>query len=152
MFHASRLRRSPQTPATHRADTGLQDWAPQQPTHLFFLRIIRLMAICGVNDARAASMLMGQFGRNHRRPLVLMRAMMLELSRVSNRQIKLAPPCCGRMTRDEALILTALGRPEAEFAACHGDACTLLDREDALGATTCLQAVSACFADLGAPL
>ena len=120
-----------------------------EPAHIFFLRVIRLMAIGGVNDARAASMLLNQFGRNHRRPLVLMRAMMLELARTSRRQIKLAPPCCRRITRDEAHILSALGRREDEFNACHYDACALLARDDALGATTCFQAVSACFADLG---
>lgn len=151
MFHASRLRRSPQTPVTNPADTGLRDIATE-PTHLFFLRIFRLMAIGGVNDARAVSMLMGQYGRNHRRPLMLIRAMMLELSRVSNRQIKLAPPCCNRMTRDEALILMALARPEAEFAACHADACMLLDRENALGAATCFRAVANCLSDMGTPL
>ena len=122
------------------------------PTGLFLLRVVRLMAISGVDDARAASLLLSQFGANYRRPLVLMRAMMLELSRASNRKIVLAPPCCGRITGDEALMLSALGRSDAEFALCHADASKLLDRDVAIGPATCFQAVSQCFADLGAPI
>lgn len=124
----------------------------QHATRLFLLRVVRLMAIGGINDARGASMLINQFGRSYRRPLVLLRAMMLELARSSHRQIKLAPPCCGRFTRDEATLLCALSRAESAFAQCHDDACLLLDRDDALGAATCFQAVSTCFTDLGAPL
>jgi hypothetical protein len=122
------------------------------PAGLFFLRIVRMMAVGGVNDARAASLLLSQFGANYRRPLVLIRAMMLELSRASRRKILLAPPCCGRITADEALMLSALERSDAEFALCHADALKLLDRDIAIGPATCFQAVSHCFADLGAPI
>lgn len=122
------------------------------PAHIFALRIIRTMAIGGVNDARAAAMLMGQFGRAHRRPLVLMRAMMLELARVSYRQIRLAPPCCRRITTDEALIIAALSRSEPDFGLCYSDSAALLGHDDVLGAATCFQAVSQCFADMGYPL
>ncbi|MGE4429924.1 MAG: DUF6628 family protein [Sphingobium sp.] len=117
-----------------------------------FLKTARLMAIGGANDARAASVMMGWFGRNYRRPLVLMRALMLELARVSQRRIQLAPPCSARLTRDEATMLRALGYEEWQMERCHGDACALLDVDNALGAATCFQAVAACFEDLGAPL
>lgn len=119
---------------------------------LFFLRIVRMMAIGGIDDAGAANALFSQYGGKYRRPLVLVRALMLELSRASNRRIKLAPPCCNRITHDEALMLRALARPEQAFPACHTDACELLDSDQALAAATCFQAVSACFADLGTPL
>lgn len=119
--------------------------------HRLLLRTMRLMTVGGINDANAAALLFGRFGRAYRRPLVLMRALVLELARTSNRRITLAPPCCGRITRDEAVMLRALARPESEFAACHQDVRRLLGRDDALGATTCFQAVASCFADLGAP-
>lgn len=122
-----------------------------EPSRRLLLRVMRLMAIGGLNDASAAAALLGRFGRGHRRALILMRALMLELSRTSHRQIVLAPPCCGRITRDEAVMLRALARTESEFAACHDDARLLLDRDTALGAATCFQAVASCFADLGAP-
>lgn len=122
------------------------------PAGMFLLRVTRLMATGGIDDARAAAQLLGQFGSNYRRPLVLMRALMLELSRVSCRKILLAPPCCGRITADEAIMLRAFGRSEADFAARHADACALLGRDQALGAATCFAAVAECFADLGTPL
>lgn len=122
-----------------------------EPSHRLLLRVMRLMAIGGLNDAAAAATLLGRFGRAYRRPLVLMRALMLELSRTSHRQIALAPPCCGRITRDEAIILRAIVRTESEFTARHDDARLLLGVDHALGAATCVQAVAACFADLGAP-
>jgi hypothetical protein len=157
MFHHTAPRIAPPADRRGKAHISLSHdkGDRSQPTRLFLLRIIRLMAVGGINDARATAMLLAQFGRNHRRALVLIRAMMLEIARISNRTILLAPPCCGRITRDEALLLSALGRDEAEFSACHGDACALLGHEDspgyALGAATCFQAVSACFADMGAP-
>ncbi|MPT46923.1 MAG: hypothetical protein E2598_00695 [Sphingobium sp.] len=110
------------------------------------------MAIGGANDARATSIIMGWFGRNYRRPLILMRALMLELARASHRSIQLAPPCSTRITRDEATMLRALGREESQINACHRDACALLATDTALGAATCFQAVSNCFEDLGTPL
>lgn len=150
MFHPRNASPATTKPAP---DAHAQNLHPNpEPIHIFFLRVVRLMAIGGVNDARAASMLFNQYGRNHRRLLILMRAMMLELAHTSHRQIKLAPPCCRRISRDEAYILSALGRREAAFAACHQDACALLGRDDALGAATCFQAVANCLADLGSPM
>lgn len=127
-------------------------FAHSVPPRFLFLKAARLMAVGGTNDAHAASLMLGWFGQAYRRPLVLMRALLLELSRVSNRQILLAPPCCGRITRDEALILRALGREEGQVQSCHRDACELLATDEALGAATCFQAVSACFEDMGVPL
>src|SRR3972149_5104254 len=98
-------------PAMHdRNDISRPDTAPpwssavlspheHESARRLLLRVMRLMAIDGINDATAAAALFGHFGGGHRRPLVLMRALMLELSRTSHRQIVLAPPCCGRITR-----------------------------------------------------
>lgn len=116
-----------------------------------FLTIARRMAIFGIDDAQCVSTLLTHFGRNYRRPLVLMRALMLEIARTSQRKIMLAPPCCGRITGDEGIMLHALQRDETETLVCHADASKLLGRDDALGATTCFQAVSQAFADLGHP-
>lgn len=123
-----------------------------EASRMIFLKAARLMAIGGVNDAGAAALMLGWFGRTYRRPLVLMRALMLELSRVSQRRIELAPPCSGRLTRDEAAMLRAMGREEWQIDRSHDDACELLATDNALGAAICFQAVSTCFADLGSPL
>ncbi len=134
------------------ADTRMAGMNRSDAPRLLFLKTARLMAIGGANDARATSIMIGWFGRNYRRPLVLMRAMMLEMARISQRRIQLAPPCTNRLTRDEALMLRALSRPESQIDSCHEDACTLLAVDNALGTATCLQAVANCFEDLGAPL
>ncbi len=134
------------------ADTRPVGLARADAPRLLFLKAARLMAIGGANDARAASVVMGWFGRNYRRPLVLMRALMLEMARVSQRRIQLAPPCSSRLTRDEATMLRALAREEWQIDRCHEDACALLAIDDALGTATCFQAVANCFEDLGAPL
>ena len=73
-----------------------------------FLYTMRRMASAGVNDAHAANAMLGAFGRSYRRPLVLMRAMMLEVARCATRRILVAPCCCARMTADEATLMHAI--------------------------------------------
>jgi hypothetical protein len=117
-----------------------------------FLFVMRRMASAGVNDAHAANAMLGAFGRSYRRPLVLMRAMMLELARASSRRIMVAPCCCGKMTTDEAEMMEAVGdalrAPQAAYEAIGA----LLGNDQALGALTCLQAVAQSYLDLGRPL
>lgn len=116
-----------------------------------FISVARRMAIFGIDDAQCVSTLLTHFGSNYRRPLILTRALMVEIARTSQRKILLAPPCCARITTDEGIMLRALQRSEADSAGCHVDACTLLGRDNALGAMTGFQAVSQAFADLGHP-
>lgn len=120
-------------------------------TTQLFLFVTRRMALCGIDDAMAASALMARFGAAYRRPLVLMRALLLELSRASQRKISLSAPCCVRRTDDENAMLRALTHGEGDSRACHAQTCRLLGLTSAIGATTCFQAVGQCFADLGAP-
>ncbi|WP_150292371.1 DUF6628 family protein [Sphingobium estronivorans] len=117
-----------------------------------FLYVMRRMATAGVNDAHAANAMLGAFGRSYRRPLVLMRAMMLELARMSSRKILVAPCCCSRMTTDEALMMQAVGNALRDPRAAYDKVATLLGNDHALGALTCLQAVAQAHNDLGRPL
>ncbi|AMK23553.1 MULTISPECIES: DUF6628 family protein [unclassified Sphingobium] len=117
-----------------------------------FLYVMRRMATAGVNDAHAANAMLGAFGRSYRRPLVLMRAMMLELVRTSSRKILIAPCCCSRMTTDEALMMQAIGGALHCPRAAFDNVATLLGNDHALGALTCLQAVAQAHNDLGRPL
>ncbi|WP_022683235.1 DUF6628 family protein [Sphingobium bisphenolivorans] len=117
-----------------------------------FLYVMRRMASAGVNDAHAANAMLGAFGRSYRRPLVLMRAMMLELARTSSRKILIAPCCCSRMTSDEALMMQAVGGALRNPRTAFENVSALLGNEDALGALTCLQAVAQAHSDLGRPL
>ena len=117
-----------------------------------FLFAMRRMASAGVNDAHAANAMLGAFGRSYRRPLVLMRAMMLELARVSSRRILVAPCCCSRMTVDEALMMQATGEALTQPERAYERVSALLGNDHALGALTCIQAVAQAHADLGRPL
>jgi hypothetical protein len=117
-----------------------------------FLFVLRRMASAGVNDAHAANAMLGAFGRSYRRPLVLMRAMMLELARASSRRILVAPCCCARMTADEALVMQAAGDALRDPSAAYEAVRALMGNDHALGALTCLQAVAQAHGDLGRPL
>src|SRR3546814_1315346 len=116
------------------------------------LFVVRRMATAGVNDAHAANAMLGAFGRSYRRPLVLMRAMMLEMARTSSRKILIAPCCCSRMTSDEALMMQAIGGALRSPRSAYEDVAALLGNDHALGAPTCLQAVAQAHCDLGRPL
>lgn len=117
-----------------------------------FLFVMRRMASAGVNDAHAANAMLGAFGRSYRRPLVLMRAMMLELARVSSRRILVAPCCCARMTADEAMMMQATAQALRNPDMAFDKMSHLLGNDHALGALTCLQAVAQAYTDLGRPL
>ena len=113
---------------------------------------MRRMASAGVNDAHAANAMLGAFGRSYRRPLVLMRAMMLELARASSRRIMVAPCCCARITPDEARMMEATGLALRDPNQAYDQVSALLGNDHALGALTCLQAVAQAHSDLGRPL
>lgn len=117
-----------------------------------FLYILRRMATAGVNDAHAANAMIGAFGRSYRRPLILMRAMMLELARSASRKILVAPCCCARMTVDEGVLMQAIGTSLQDPRIAYDQVATLLGNDNALGALTCLQAVAQAHNDLGRPL
>ncbi|MBA4756146.1 MAG: hypothetical protein EPO45_11850 [Sphingobium sp.] len=139
----------------HGETSSLDDLPRPMPSgygNRLFLFVMRRMASAGVNDAHAANAMLGAFGRSYRRPLVLMRAMMLELARASSRKILVAPCCCARMTVDEALMMQATGDALRDPNAAYAHVSRLLGNDHALGALTCLQAVAQAHADLGRPL
>jgi hypothetical protein len=81
-----------------------------------------------------------------------LRALMAELSRVSNRKIVVAPCCCLRMTAAEAAVLEAVSIASDDPHAAHALLCDVLDVEYCLGALSSAQAVAQAFEDLGRPL
>lgn len=113
---------------------------------------IRRMAQGGLNDAFAANALLSLFGVRSRRPLLLLRAMMAEMARSSQRQLVVAPCCCQMMTSAEIemLLIINVSRDRPRFA--HARICNLLGIEHALGVLSSAQAVAQAFADLGQPL
>nr|WP_294391887.1 DUF6628 family protein [uncultured Sphingomonas sp.] len=110
------------------------------------------MAAGGINDAHAAHALFTGFGLSYRRPLVLLRALMAELSRVSTRKLTVAPCCCPRMTDDEALLLDVMASASSDADGAHRALTRLLHVRTCLGVLGSAQAVDAAFTDCGMPL
>ncbi|CAM3221649.1 Carboxymuconolactone decarboxylase-like domain-containing protein [Sphingomonas antarctica] len=122
---------------------------PVEPVARILLYAMRRMAIGGLDDAHAANVLLGQFGLSYRRPLIILRALMLEVSSTSQRSISIAPCCCRRMTADEALLLgsveSATGRPDLACRLMAELTATL----DCLAPVSAAQALGQAFEDMG---
>ena len=80
---------------------------------------VRRMAAHGVRDVSAAWLILDLFSTHFRRPLVLLRAFMLELSHAANGPIRVAPCCAPRMTEHEGLIMLALFGASRDMAAAE---------------------------------
>lgn len=126
--------------------------APDADGPRLLLFAIRRIAAGGLDDAHVVCALIGAFGLSYRRPLVLLRALMAELSRVAERKLMVAPCCCLRTTRDEATLLGVVGTALDDPHRAHRHLGHLLATPHALGALGSAQAVGQAFADLGRPL
>jgi hypothetical protein len=69
---------------------------------------VRRMAAHGLRDVSAAWLMLDLFSTGFRRPLVLLRAFMLELAHAATGPIRVAPCCAPRMTTHEGWIMLAL--------------------------------------------
>lgn len=125
---------------------------PQRDAERLLLVAIRRMAVGGLNDAHAANHLLGAFGLGFRRPLILLRALLAEMSRASTRSIMLAPCCCPRMTAAESQLLSAVAIATEQPHRAHQLLSLLLGVPNCLGTLSSAQAVGQAFADLGRPL
>ncbi len=126
--------------------------APVVAEQRLLLYAIRRMGAHGLSDAHAANALLGSFGRSHRRPLILLRAFMAESARASKLTIKIAACCCGRMTRDEIMLVDTVILAVNDPHAAHQLLATCLGTVDCIGALTSAQALNQAFADMGRPL
>ncbi|NML05295.1 DUF6628 family protein [Sphingomonas sp. G-3-2-10] len=113
---------------------------------------IRQMGAHGLNDACAAHAFVTAFGRGFQRPLVLLRALMAEMSAASARPVQIAPWCCPRMTAAESALLSALGRVRTNPQAASLLLGDLLGLRDPGGIVATTHALSNAFADMGLPL
>ena len=130
----------------------LKDRCPPEENGRLLLFAVRRVATGGLNDAHVANAFLSAFGLAYRRPLVLLRALMAELSRVSQRKILVAPTCCPRMTGAEGAMMTVISDALDDPHAAHRLLCATLGVENCLGALSSAQALGQAFADLGRPL
>jgi len=126
--------------------------APAHPYRRLLLFAVRRMAAGGIADAHAAHAIFTGFGLGYRRPLILLRALMAEVSRVSAVQLKVAHCCCARMTRDEAMLLDLIAEAPSRPDQVHAALRDLLHVHSCLGVVSSAEAVANAFADLGMPL
>lgn len=134
------------------ADDVLIRTVPYERTDRTILFAMRRMAVGGLNDAHAAHALFAVFGQAHRRPLVLLRALMAELARSSRNRIMVAPCCCRQMTHGETILLSALAVAADDPRHAHSRLSLVLGTRDCLGALTSAQALGQALEDLGRPL
>jgi hypothetical protein len=133
-------------------ETMLLHPVPANHNARLFIYAMRRMAQGGLNDAFAANAMLSLFGTRSRRPLLLLRALMAEMARHSERQIIIAPCCCRMMTAAESEMMLILDSAQDRPRFAHGRICNLLGVEHALGVLSSAQAVAQAFGDLGRPL
>jgi hypothetical protein len=126
--------------------------APASPYRRLLLFAIRRMAAGGIGDAHAAHAIFTGFGLNYRRPLIMLRALMSEVSRVSGARLHVAPCCCPRMSEHEAALIAAVAQSGEAPEVAHRGLNRLLRVRDCLGVLGSAQAVAVAFHDLGMPL
>jgi hypothetical protein len=100
-----------------------------EPSVLF---AVRRMAAHGLRDVSAAWLMLDLFSTGFRRPLVLLRAFMLELAHAATGPIRVAPCCAPRMTEHERWIILALFRSADDLASGEDALAHLTGRAGAL--------------------
>src|SRR5690606_17652703 len=112
---------------------------------------IRQTGANGLADAATAHAFVTAFGKAFRRPLLLLRTLMVELSMTASGPIPIAPWCCARMTPAEAAILDVLSEANNR-ARARLLLCDVLGRREVDGVLAAGMALAAAFADAGLPL
>ncbi|WP_242096173.1 MULTISPECIES: DUF6628 family protein [unclassified Sphingomonas] len=137
---------------THTATAILPHLQPGCPDARLALFAIRRMGAHGLCDARASHALFTAFGEGFRRPLLLLRALMADVSGSAAGRIAIAPCCCARMTASEQALLTVLARVETAPEAARLLMADLLGIRQVDGVLASAAAVAAAFADEGRPI
>lgn len=125
---------------------------PEDPAARLLLFGIRQLGAHGLGDAAAAHAFITAFGKGFRRPLLLLRTLMAEMSAASAGPIQIAPWCCARMTASEGGLIEVIASVERD---CERARLLLSDllgirRVDSVLATA--QALANAFADAGMPV
>jgi len=125
---------------------------PDDPGARLLLFGIRQMGAGGLNDAAAAHAFVTAFGRDFRRPLILLRSLMAEMSTASAGPIQIAPWCCARMTAAESATLEIIARVAHDIPRARVLLADLLGVRQVDGVLATAHALTNAFADLGLPL
>lgn len=113
---------------------------------------VRQMGAHGLQDACTAHAFVTAFGKGFQRPLVLLRALMAEMSAASAGPIQIAPWCCPRMTGSEATLLQVIARVRTNPPSANMLLADLLGIRDAASVGFTAHALANAFADMALPL
>lgn len=125
---------------------------PDDPGARLLLFGIRQMGAGGLNDAAAAHAFVTAFGRDFRRPLILLRSLMAEMSTASAGPIQIAPWCCARMTAAESATIEIIARVTHDIPRARVLLADLLGVRQVDGVLATAHALANAFSDLGLPL
>ena len=126
--------------------------APMVGTNPLLLYVVRRMGAHGLHDAAATYALLGVFGINYRRPMIMLRAFMAETARGADKKILIAACCCARMTIDEARLIEAIGTSLDDPRGASLLLRQTMGCNQDTGALSAAQAVCMAFEDLGRTL
>lgn len=124
----------------------------EDPAARLFMFGFRCMGANGLNDASAAHAFVIAFGKDFRRPLMLLRTLLVDLSVVSARPIQVAPWCCPRLTPSEGAMLDVVRHSIADERRAHLLLSDMIGVRDAARPLATATALASAFADLGLPL
>jgi hypothetical protein len=113
---------------------------------------LRRMAADGIQDAHAAHAIFTGFGLSYRRPLLLLRILVSEVSQTARKKLSLAPCCCPRMTSDEAILLKSIADSGTDPRGAHRELQSLLQTRSCFAVLASAEAVAIAFADAGLSL
>ncbi|MDB5699873.1 MAG: hypothetical protein JWL66_72 [Sphingomonadales bacterium] len=116
------------------------------------LLAMRLMASGGTDDAHAANTMIVTCGIGYQKPLIFLRILMEEVSRIATHQIAIAPCCCPRMTEGEAAFLELIETAGDATPNARAALTRLTGTLDHLPALFVAQGLAAAMADLGRPV
>jgi hypothetical protein len=113
---------------------------------------MRLMASGGTDNAHAANTMIATCGMGYQKPLIFLRILMQEVSRISQQPIAIAPCCCPRMTDGEAAFLELIETASDATPNARAALTRLTGTLDHLPALFVAQGLASAMADLGRPV
>jgi len=147
------LRHTPARPLTAESlGNALPRVQPEDPAARLLLFGVRQLGAHGLNDAATAHAFITAFGKEFRRPLLLLRTLMAEMSAASSGPIQIAPWCCARMTASEGALIEVVASVERDSERARLLLGDLLGIRRVDGMLATAHALANAFADAGMPV
>jgi hypothetical protein len=113
---------------------------------------MRLMASGGTDSAHATNSMIASCGLGYQKPLMFLRILMEEVSRIAKHPIAIAPCCCPRMTEGEAAFLELIETASDSTPTARAALTRLTGTLDHLPALFVAQGLASAMADQGRPI